>query len=98
MSTIAFGTETGIIVLPDTSEPIPVPVDTIRLAEIADATGGEFFTATSLDELRNVYSDIGSQVSIEVVRDEISPTYTGLGLILLLATALLSMLWFSRLP
>jgi Ca-activated chloride channel family protein len=98
VSTIAFGTDAGIIVLPETEEPVAVPVDTVRLAEIADATGGEFFTATSLDELRNVYTDIGSQVTFETVRDEIGPAYIGLGLILLFATALLSMLWFSRLP
>lgn len=98
VSTIAFGTESGIIVLPESPEPVAVPVDTIRLAEIADATGGEFFTATSLDELRSVYQDIGSQVTFETVRDEISPTYIGIGLVLLLITAMLSMLWFSRLP
>jgi len=98
VSTIAFGTDDGFIVVPENDQVVPVPVNEEKLAVIADDTGGEFFTAASRDELAAVYTDIGSQVALETIEDEISPTYTGLGLILLTIAGTLSLAWFSRLP
>lgn len=97
VSTIAFGTDRGVISLPDEGL-IPVPVNRDKLQVIADATGGQFFTAISTSELAAVYEDIGSQISFETIKDEISPTYTGIGLVLLALSAAMSLLWFSRLP
>lgn len=96
--TIAFGTKDGEIVLPEEPRPIPVPVNLDKLQAIADATGGDFFTASSSRELAQVYEDIGSQISLETIRDEISPSYVSLALILLLLSATMSLMWFSRLP
>lgn len=98
VSTIAFGTDDGFIVVPESDQLVPVPVNEEKLAVIADDTGGEFFTAASADELAAVYTDIGSQVALETVEDEISASYTGLGLILLALAGTLSLAWFSRLP
>ena len=98
VSTIAFGTNAGIIELPDEDFPIAVPVNREKLQVIADSTGGQFFAASSTSELAQVYQDIGSQISFETIQDEISPTYTGIGLILLALSAAMSLVWFSRLP
>jgi Ca-activated chloride channel family protein len=98
VSTIAFGTDDGIIFLPDQPAPIAVPVNGPELEAIADATGGEFFEAASTAELTNVYRDIGSSFSTESVADEITPSWLALGLGLLGVAGLLSLLWFSRLP
>ncbi|MFV2038798.1 MAG: VWA domain-containing protein [Acidimicrobiales bacterium] len=96
--TIAFGTKDGVIILPEEDRPIPVPVNLDKLQAIADATGGDFFTASSSSELAEVYQDIGSQISLETIRDEISPSYMSIALILLLLSAGMSLMWFSRLP
>lgn len=98
VSTIAFGTDDGIIRIPEQEAPIAVPVNEDKLALIAEGTGGQFFQASSTEQLAEVYENIGSQISFEVVNDEISTTYTGLGLVLLALTAALSLAWFSRLP
>lgn len=98
VSTIAFGTDAGVIVIPEEDRPVPVPVNEEKLAAIADATGGEFFTAASADELEAVYTDIGSRVALETVDDEITPSYVGLALLLLAVAGTLSLAWFSRLP
>ncbi len=98
VSTIAFGTDEGIIVIPEEEFPIAVPVNREKLQAIADGTGGQFFTASSTGELAQVYEDIGSQISFETVKDEIAPSWVGLGLTLLLLSALLSLAWFARLP
>ncbi len=98
VSTIAFGTDAGVIVLPDQQQPIAVPVNEQKLRVIADSTGGQFYTAASTGELNEVYQNIGSQVAFDAVEVEITPTYVGLGLVLLMISGGLSLLWFSRLP
>ena len=107
VSTIAFGTEGGTIVYDDPATPsgsprpscIPVPVREDNLRAIAEATDGAFFSASSLEELERVYTDIGSAVGFETVRTGRSPTGSSAGgLVLLALSAGLSMLWFQRLP
>ena len=98
VSTIAFGTPDGTIVVPEEPEPIPVQVDEESLRTIADSTGGAFFSAETVNELSDAFADIGSRVGTETEQREITTWFLGLGIVLLLATALLSLLWFSRLP
>ena len=97
VSTIAFGTNDGVIEIPEQGL-VPVPVNRDKLQVIAEATGGQFFAASSTSDLAAVYEDIGSQISFETIKDEISPSYTALGLILLTLSAAMSLLWFARLP
>lgn len=103
VSTIAFGTEDGFIIYddPDTevieSEAIPVPVGGESLQQIADSTGGAFFTAESVDELESVYDNIGSAIGFEDAEREITDWFVGAGLALLVAASFLSLLWFQRL-
>lgn len=103
VSTIAFGTEDGFIVYdnPETeaieTETIPVPVGGESLQQIADGTGGAFFTAESVDELESVYENIGSAIGFEDAEREITDWFVGAGLALLVAASFLSLLWFQRL-
>ncbi|HEX7094888.1 MAG TPA: VWA domain-containing protein, partial [Acidimicrobiales bacterium] len=62
VSTIAFGTASGTITVPEEPVPIPVPVDEEALEAVADATGGETYDAESTEELKQVYQGIGSSV------------------------------------
>jgi Ca-activated chloride channel family protein len=98
VSTIAFGTDEGIIEIPEEPVPIPVPVDREALEAIADATDGNFYEAASVTQLREVYDDIGSSVGYTTEPREISSWFVGAALIGLLLTAVASLAWFSRLP
>lgn len=104
VSTIAFGTEEGFIFYDDPSTEIvengriPVPVGGESLQTIADATGGTFFSAASLEELDAVYDDIGSAIGFEEVDREITDWFVGGALGLLALASSLSLLWFQRLP
>jgi len=104
VSTIAFGTPEGVIIYDDPrtltveSEPIPVPVGEQNLRDIADETGGAFFTASTLEELEAVYTDIGSAVGYEEVNREITDWFVGAGVGLLTLAAAFSLLWFQRIP
>ncbi|MFT7600851.1 MAG: Ca-activated chloride channel family protein [Acidimicrobiales bacterium] len=104
VSTIAFGTAGGTIIYDDPAteiveqDVIPVPVGNENLKAIADSTNGAFFSASSLDELDAVYADIGSAIGFETIDREITDWFVGAGLIVLLLSSALSLLWFQRLP
>ena len=98
VSTIAFGTDHGEITVPESPDPIPVPVDKEALQSIAQQTDGSFFTAASAKELQQVYTDIGSSIGFDLEPREITTWFVGAALLALLATAAMSLAWFSRLP
>jgi Ca-activated chloride channel homolog len=97
VSTIAFGTDEGVLELPD--RPVyPVPVDRPALRNIAEQTGGSFFEAATEAELSQVYANIGSAIGYDTEQREIGQWFVGGGLLALLAAAAMSLVWFSRLP
>lgn len=96
VSTIAFGTDAGSVTIEGVTTGVPVDRDALRT--IAVGTGGEFYEADSLNQLNEVYADIGSAVGFVLEPDEISARWTGLGLVLLLFTSVVSLGWFGRLP
>lgn len=98
VSTIAFGTDRGVIVIPEDPDPIPVPVNEQALEEIADGTGGEFFEAATTDELTAIYSDIGSAVATEEARVLVGSWFAGRAMLLILIAAALSLAFSTRLP
>jgi Ca-activated chloride channel family protein len=97
VSTIAFGTPDGTIEIPGEGT-VDVGVNEDSLRAIADSTGGEFFAATTGDELADAFADIEGTVDSEVIVREIGTWFLGLGIALLVLTSLLSLAWFSRLP
>jgi Ca-activated chloride channel family protein len=82
VSTISFGTEYGTIEI-NPGERTPVAVDNASMRRIAELSGGQFFTATSEGELRQVYSELGEQIGYEVRRVDVSrPWLAGAALLL----------------
>ena len=96
VSTIAFGTQEGVVEVDGTE--IAVPVDRAALRALAEATGGSAYEAESGDALTQVYEDIGSQVGTTDEQREVTARWTGLGLLLAAAAAALGLLWGTRLP
>lgn len=97
--TVAFGTDGGTIrtVRPDgTTRTEAVPPDPASLAQIAEATGGETFTAETADGLSAVYERLGSQLGTRDEERQITTAFAAGGLVLLLAGAALSLRWFGR--
>jgi len=96
VSTIAYGTPGGTVELD--GQVVPVPVDKVTLATLARDTDGHAYTAQTSDELNGVYDDIRSSVGFRTETREITQWLAGLGLLLGLLAAALSLRWFSRLP
>ena len=75
-----------------------VPVNPEALAKVANDTGGKAFTAQSGAELKAVYEDIGSSVGYTTEKQDVILPFVGVALVFLFGAAVLSQLWFSRLP
>jgi Ca-activated chloride channel homolog len=106
VSTIAFGTPTGIVVQPTTvngrptSTQIPVPAEPTTLRTISQQTHGSFFTAASVAQspaqLAKVYANLRSHTTPGHRKHELSAAAGGVALVLILAGIGLSGLWFGR--
>jgi len=96
VSTIAFGTDTGVVDI--RGEMKQVPVDRLSLQQLADKTNGYFYEAASISELKEVYEDMGSSIGHRVEPREVTQWYAGVALLLALIAASMSLLWTSRLP
>jgi Ca-activated chloride channel homolog len=95
--TIAFGTDSGTIQDPFSGE-IPVPVNEQALAELARQTDGKAMTAVSVEQLSQVYEDLGRSVTVEREQIEITDWFAGAALALLCLAGVGSLAWFGRLP
>jgi len=96
VSTIAFGTQEGVVDLNGTRT--PVPVDSDALARIATETDGRYYEAVTAEELADVYRDLGSSVGFRSVPREVTQWFVGAALLFGFAAAAMSLLWTSRLP
>ena len=96
VSTVAFGTDQGSVVVDFMT--VPVPVDREALRNIAETTGGKVFEAESAEEIVSVFEDLGEGVGTRTEPREITD---GLALAALVAAAVAaagSLAWFARIP
>lgn len=96
VSTIAFGTQQGVVAVE--GRLISVPVDRPALADLATGTDGTSYVAESGQSLEQVYDDIGSQVGTVTERTEVTPPWLGAALGVAAFAALLSLAWGVRFP
>lgn len=83
VSTISFGTGYGSIELDPNKPPVSVAVDDDSLRTIAQLAGGQFFTAASEQQLRQVYAQLGDQIGYEVRQVDTSRPWLAGGALLL---------------
>ena len=63
ISTVSFGTPYGYVEINDQRQ--PVPVDDEMLKKIAELSGGEAYTASSLEQLKEVFTNLQEQIGYE---------------------------------
>ncbi|MFD3595589.1 VWA domain-containing protein [Nocardia sp. NPDC058640] len=102
VSTISFGTEWGTVEIPDSdgkgSQRVKVAVDNDSLREIAELSGGDFYTASSLAELTAVYDTLEEQIGYETTRGDASRPWLLAGMLAIAAGVVVSLLYRQRLP
>lgn len=98
--TVALGTPNGSIQVKQKNgqtKTVQVPPDPQALQQIAQAGGGETFTAQTTDRLSDVYKQLGSQLGHKKTKKQITSAFAGGGLALLLLGGVMSLGWFGRL-
>jgi Ca-activated chloride channel homolog len=76
---------------------VPVPPNPQQLAEIARLSHGQAFTATDAKGLNAVYERLGAQLGHKKVKHDMTASFAGGALALLLLGGVASLAWFGRL-
>jgi Ca-activated chloride channel family protein len=97
--TVALGTARGTIPIKHGSQTVnaPVPVSPQELQQIATASGGRAYTAADSAKVSSVYAHLATQLGHKRVKREITASFAGGGLVLLLFGSVMSLSWFGRL-
>ena len=96
VSTVAFGTDHGSVVVDFMT--VPVPVDREALRNIAETTGGKEFQAESAEEIVSVFEDLGEGVGTRTEPREITDGLAIAALVAAAVAAVGSLAWFARIP
>jgi Ca-activated chloride channel family protein len=99
--TILVGTPDGVVeeTLPGGfTQRIRVPPSGETLAQISEISGGESFTAFDVEQLRQVYEELGSRIGSRREEREITDLFAAGSALLLVAGGALSALLFRRVP
>ena len=96
ISTVSFGTPYGYVEINDQRQ--PVPVDDEMLKKIAELSGGQAYTASSLEQLKEVFTNLQEQVGYETRKGDASAGWLRLGALVLALAALAALLINRRLP
>ncbi|MET0204636.1 MAG: VWA domain-containing protein [Casimicrobiaceae bacterium] len=93
--TVGFGTPEGAMVRGE-GWSLFVKLDEETLKSIAQITKGIYFRASTADELKRAYRDLNTTLVLERKDVELTFAFVAASAILLVASAVLSLLWFGR--
>jgi Ca-activated chloride channel homolog len=99
--TVALGTEEGTIRVRESSGNVRVervPPDVATMQRVAEASGGRSYAIADAEKLSEVYERLGSQVATKREKREVTTSFAGGALLLVLAGGALSLVFFGRLP
>jgi Ca-activated chloride channel family protein len=96
ISTVSFGTPYGYVEINDQRQPVPVDDETLK--KIAELSGGSSYNASSLQELKAVFTSLQDQIGYETIKGDASTGWLRLGALVLAVAALAALLINRRLP
>jgi Ca-activated chloride channel homolog len=73
-------------------------LDEATLKLISQLTGGEYYNAANEQELLKIYDNLNPQLELVPEKTELTSVFAGFGVFVLLIGAIVSLLWFGRLP
>jgi Ca-activated chloride channel homolog len=97
--TISVGTPNGTITIRQGGKTTtaPVPVSREQLGEIASLSGGKTFTASDTAGLSAAYAHLAARLGKKHINEDITTSFAGLGLALLVLGSVMALRWFGRL-
>jgi Ca-activated chloride channel family protein len=95
--TVGLGTEDGAVV-GNQARSFRARLDEATLKAVAEDTDGEYFNATSTEELHKIYQNLSTTLVFRKQQNELTALLTAGAALMMLAAGSLSLLWFNRLP
>lgn len=95
--TVGIGSPEGTI-LRLMGRSIRVRLDENTLKQISARTDGTYFRANNETDLTSIYQNLSSKLELKPERTEVTAVFTGAAILIFLIAAILSLLWFNRLP
>jgi Ca-activated chloride channel family protein len=96
ISTVSFGTPYGYVEINDQRQPVPVDDETLK--KIAELSDGNAYNASTLEQLKEVFTTLQDQIGYETVKGDASVGWLRLGSLLLALAALAALVINRRLP
>jgi Ca-activated chloride channel family protein len=96
ISTVAFGTQYGFVEM--NGQRTPVPVDDEMLKKIAQLSNGQSYTASDVEQLKEVFTNLQEQIGYETRKGDASAGWLRLGALVLALAALAALFINRRLP
>jgi Ca-activated chloride channel homolog len=96
ISTVSFGTPYGYVEINGQRQPVPVDDETLK--KMAELSGGESYNASSLEQLKQVFTNLQQQIGYETIKGDASVGWLRLGAVVLALAALAALLINRRLP
>jgi Ca-activated chloride channel homolog len=96
ISTVSFGTPYGTVEV--NGQQVPVPVDADMLKKIAELSKGQSYTASNVEQLKEVFTNLQEQIGYETRKGDASTGWLRLGALLLALAAVCALLINRRLP
>ncbi len=96
ISTISFGTPNGYVNVNGQRQ--PVPVDDTTMKKVAQLSGGTAYSATTLQQLTDVYATLQQQIGFDTIKGDASAGWLRLAALAVSLAALAALLINRRLP
>jgi Ca-activated chloride channel family protein len=93
--TVGLGTPGGAVIT-NQGQSMRTRLDEATLEKAADLTGGEYYKASSAQDLHSIYENLGMQLVMRSERQEITWGFAAIAMNLFLIAGALSLLWFNR--
>jgi Ca-activated chloride channel family protein len=93
--TVGVGSTAGTIINVDGMS-IYTQLNESMLMQVAETSGGRYYSASDGNELQRIYDDLEPTLSIKPEQMELTSLFAGFGIILFLVGGALSFLWFGR--
>src|SRR6202158_164730 len=96
ISTVSFGTPYGYVEINGQRQTVPVDHQTLK--KIAALSGGTAYNASSLAELKSIFTTLQEQIGYETIKGDASGGWLRVGALVLAIAALAALLINRRLP
>jgi Ca-activated chloride channel family protein len=93
--TVGIGTSEGAVVS-NQGRQFHARLDELTLQTIAAETDGEYFNASTAQDLQAIYENLSTHLVFRTQQSEVTALVTGLAAMLMLAAGTFSLLWFNR--